>query len=334
MPPRIRTRSTQCRVFLNKASETSQSHLTACRQSRLYASVAFAASSTSSNVFDMVPEIGVRRHNPSQPPSHRRPDVRKTQLLRQYVALLRTSPIVLLFQHNSLLATEFTAIRTLLKSQMRKVDATQNTNCADYIKLQVLQTGLLDTALKLADFWQPEPQSADKQTSVEPSEEIRFTHLLSEEAFQALTEKPQVHGLEPLLSGPIAALTIPWMSPEHLKVVLSILAPSAENPQPKRKAMPEWYEPSVQGGLPKLMLLGARIEGQAMDVTKARWVSSVVGGIGGLRAQLVAALQGVGGGLVNTLESAGKSLYFTLEGRRNVLQKEREGETKPEATSD
>jgi large subunit ribosomal protein L10 len=213
---------------------------------------------------------------------------------------------------------------------MRKVDEAQKTEYGNHIKLQVMRTGLLDTALRLADFWHPEPQDINRQASTELSEEMRFTHALSEEAFQALTENPQIHGLEPLLSGPIAALSIPWMSPEHLKVALSILAPSPEIPAPKRRAMPAYYEPSVQNGIPKLMLLGARIEGRAMDIVKTRWVGGVAGGLDGLRAQLVATLQSVSGGLVNTLEGGGKSLYFTLEGRRTALEKEGEVKNKSE----
>jgi large subunit ribosomal protein L10 len=323
MPLRIPIRPSQWRRVLRSSIEPTL-HI------RTYASIAVAAAPANSNSYDIIPEIAVRRHNPQQPPSHRRPDVRKTQLLRQYVALLRTSPVVLLFQHNSLLATELTAIRTLLKTQMRKVDEAQKTEYGDHIKLQVMRTGLLDTALRLADFWHPEPQDANRQASTELSEEMRFTHALSEEAFQALTENPQIHGLEPLLSGPIAALSIPWMSPEHLKVALSILSPSPEIPAPKRRAMPAYYEPSVQNGIPKLLLLGARIEGRAMDTVKTRWVGNVAGGIDGLRAQLVATLQGVSGGLVNTLESGGKSLYFTLEGRRTALEKESAVENKSE----
>jgi large subunit ribosomal protein L10 len=321
MPPRIRIRPSQWR-------RAPILHIEPTLHIRTYASAALATATSGSSSYGLISGISIGRHNPTQPPSHRRPDVRKTQLLRQYVALLKSSPVVLLFQHNSLLATELTAIRTLLKASMRKVDEAQKTEYADHIKLQVMRTGLLDTAIRIAEFWHPEPQDSPQEAMIDG--EMKFTHGLSEEAFQALTENPQTHGLEPLLSGPIAALTIPWMSPDHLKVALSILAPSTEFPAPKRRAMPAYYEPSVQGGIPKLMLLGARIEGRAMDTVKTRWVGGVAGGIDGLRAQLVATLQGVSGGLVNTLDSAGKSLYLTLESRRNVLEKESEPETKSE----
>ena len=69
--------------------------------------------------------------------------------------------------------------------------------------------------------------------------------------------------LEPLLSGPLAVVAFPNVAPQYLKTVLSILAPSKPNfPAPSRKANPDYYEPSVQTGLQKLMLLGARVEGK------------------------------------------------------------------------
>ena len=137
--------------------------------------------------------------------------------------------------------------------------------------------------------------------------------------------------VEPLLSGPMAILTLPSVSPAHVKAALSILAPSKEIPAPKRRVAPSYHEPEVQTGLKKLMFLGARVEGKVFDMEGAKWVGSIEGGLGGLRAQLVAMLQGVGAGVTNTLESAGKSLYLTVEGRRGMLEEEqKEGESKGE----
>ena len=120
----------------------------------------------------------------------------------------------------------------------------------------------------------------------------------------------------------MAILTLPSVSPAHVKAALSILSPSKEIPAPKRKAAPGYYEPTVQTGLKKLMFLGARVEGKVFDMEGTQWVGSIEGGLTGLRAQLVAMLQGVGAGLTNTLESAGKSLYVTVEGRRGMLEDE------------
>lgn len=93
-------------------------------------------------------------------------------------------------------------------------------------------------------------------------------------------------------------------------------------PAPTRKANPGWHESSVQSGLQKLLLLGARLEGKVFDVDEVKWVGGIEGGLDGLRAQLVQMLQSIGAGVTNTLESAAKNLYFTIEGRRTMLEDE------------
>lgn len=92
---------------------------------------------------------------------------------------------------------------------------------------------------------------------------------------------------------------------------------------------PDFYEPAVQTGLQKMMLLGARVEGKVFDMEGTKWVGGIDGGIDGLRAQLVHMLQGVGGSLTSALEGASKSLYFTVEGRRMDME-EKENPTKKE----
>ena len=78
----------------------------------------------------------------------------------------------------------------------------------------------------------------------------------------------------------------------------------------------------MQDGLKKLLLLGARIDGEVFDMEGVRWVGGIDGGIDGLRAHLVAMLQGFGAGVTTTLEAASKSLWFTVEGRRRMLEDE------------
>ena len=46
---------------------------------------------------------------------------------------------------------------------------------------------------------------------------------------------------------------------------------SPDFPAPKRKAQPSYFEPAVQGGLQKLMLLGARVEGKVFDQEGTKW---------------------------------------------------------------
>jgi len=266
----------------------------------------------------------INRYPRTQPPSYKPPEFRKSQLHRQYQSVLRSSPLMLLFQHNNIKAVEWTGMRRELANALRKADEELARNGDDTFvgqssKLQIVQTGIFASALKVVEFW--DPKYLDATTVRDPS----LTHGLSKNAYFSAKSAKLQHGLEPLLSGPMAILTLPSVSPAHVKAALSILAPSKDIPAPKRRVAPSYHEPEVQTGLKKLMFLGARVEGKVFDMEGAKWVGGIEGGLGGLRAQLVAMLQGVGAGVTNTLESAGKSLYLTVEGRRGMLEDEQKG---------
>lgn len=281
----------------------------------------------------------LKRYPSNQPPSHRDPKYRKSQRIRSYVSLLQTTPLIILFQHNSLKAIEWTGIRRELTSALRKLDAqllaqgaSQEELIGEYVKLQVIKTTMFEPALRIAEYYRPEEQSQREKllpalagidsVAADPS----LTHALSESAYQAIQEHKGVHPLTPLLTGSLAILTFPTVSPQHIKTAFSILAPQAPQfPAPPRRLNPSLYELPVQEGLKKLMLLGARIDGQVFDRDGTRWVGSIDGGITGLRAQLVGLLQGFGAGLTQTLESAGRSIWFTMESRRNMLEEEQQG---------
>lgn len=225
---------------------------------------------------------------------------------------------MLLFQHNNLKSNEWVALRRELSKALAKVDETRaaagytSEPLQDGIKIQIIQTGIFAAALKVVEFYKPE-LSAEGNSSL--------THTLSEAAHKAASEVRTAHDLEPLLAGPLALVTFPNVSPQHLKAVLQHLSPSAPQfPAPTRRANPGWHDVAVQSGLQKLLLLGARVEGKVFDVEGTKWVGGIDGGLEGLRAQLVAMLQGIGAGVTNTLEAAGKSLYFTVEGRRLQLE--------------
>jgi ribosomal protein L10 len=239
-------------------------------------------------------------------------------------------------------------IRRELASALRKLDAERAKNgqelFADEIKIQIIQTGIFASALRVVEFFNPQdtaldhaqhptdprtPTSAQVPNTSNDAADERFTHGLSRRAHEAASNRKLKTELEPLLSGPLAVVAFPSVSPQHLKTVLSILSPSPDFPAPKRKANPDYHEPAVQAGLQKLMLLGARVEGKVFDLEGTRWVGGIDGGIDGLRAQLVAMLQGVGGSLAGALEGASKSLYFTMEGRRMDME-EKENPTKEE----
>jgi large subunit ribosomal protein L10 len=236
---------------------------------------------------------------------------------------------MLLFQHNNLKSSEWVGIRRELSQALKKADEAQAAtgkpfeDLASGIKIQIIQTGIFAAALRVVEFYRPDPQPA----------EGTLTHALSEAAHEAVVNKKRAHALAPLLAGPLVALTFPSVSPQHLKAALSILAPSPPLfPAPTRKASPGWHEAAVQSGLQKLMLMGARVEGRVFDVEGAKWVGGIEGGLEGLRGQLVAMLQSMGAGVTNALESAAKNLYFTVESRRTMLEDEgKPGETKDEA---
>jgi large subunit ribosomal protein L10 len=210
------------------------------------------------------------------------------------------------------------AIRRELTEAMRKVDEAESTPYADSIKLHIVKTGILDHALRVVEFFHP----SQHQTNAETAGTLQPAHFLSAAAHEAAADKTLKHGLEHLFSGPLAILTIPAVSPAHLKAAFSILAPSPTFPAPKRRLNPSYYEAAIQTGLPKLMLLGARIDGKVFDTEGARWVGGIPGGIQGLRAQLVGLLQSFGAGVTNTLETAGRSVYFTLESRKGMLEED------------
>ncbi|CAK4032084.1 Hypothetical predicted protein [Lecanosticta acicola] len=339
MPPRIRLQPKQLRIALRPQY--------VCWQCR-HASVATAT--TPAPPIDQTVQVSrpIARSPPTQPPSYKPPEFRKTQLHRQYQSLLRSSQLMIIFQHNNLKSTEWMGIRRELATAMKKVDEelAKNGNMGfvgNDTKLQVIQTGIFASALRIVEFWNPKfddtsssKHPTDPATATSKTVDQVIQHGLSKKAYKAANKnkKRQHHGLEPLLSGPLAVFTMPTVSPQHLKAALSILSPSKEFPPPKRRAVPSYHEPAVQNGLQKMMLLGARIEGQVFDIEGAKWVGTIEGGIEGLRAQLVSMLQGVGAGITTTLETASRSLYMTVEGRKMQLEDEQKGagETKTESS--
>ncbi|KAF2145461.1 uncharacterized protein K452DRAFT_283812 [Aplosporella prunicola CBS 121167] len=288
----------------------------------------------------------IRRHPANQPPSYKPPEFRKSQLHRQYTSLLRSSPLVLLFQHNNLRATEWAGVRRELHRALHAVDVElglagdegTGTGLADSARIQVLQAGLLGSALRVVEFWDPAGAAAETVHPTDPRTsssapvalDEQPTHGLSRAAHDAAKARRSRLELEVLLSGPVAALAFPAVSPQHLKAALCTLAPHAPDfPAPRRRVNPDYHDPSVISGVSKLMLLGARVEGSVFDQAGTRWVGGIPGGLEGLRGQLVAMLQGFGAQVTTALEGATRSVYFTLEGRK--MQMEDEGKPKEDA---
>lgn len=267
---------------------------------------------------------------PTKPPTARPPEVRKAQLLRTYTSLLRSTPLILVFQHNNLTALEWAAVRRELRLALAAVSSKpDDALVTEDIKLQIIRTRIFDVALKIVEFFDPSSVPAVKSGS---NKNRVYNHDLSKAAYKAIKSAPEEpdkladspYGqLSPLMVGPLAALTFPAVSPAHLAAALRILAPQAPAfPAPSRKKSPGYYEPTVQHALQKLLLVGGRIEGKVFDVDGVRWVGGIEGGLDSLRAQLVYLLQSAGLGLTTALEGAGKSLWLTMESRRSVLEEE------------
>lgn len=278
---------------------------------------------------------------PKQPPSARRPEYRNSQLLRSYTSLIRSTPLILVFQHNNLTGTEWTALRRELKFALSNIPAQPGNPAADdiasNIKLQVLRTRIFDVALRVTEFFDPASVPGPSTATGQKTKKT-YNHDLSKAAHAAVKSAmadPDVGAdpsstyaqLSPLMVGPLALLTLPAVSPVHLAAALSVLAPHPPAfPPPSKRKNPGYYEPVAQSALQKMMLVGGRIEGRVFDTEGVRWVGGISGGLDGLRAQLVAMLQSAGMGLTSTLEGTGKSLWLTMESRRSVLDEAEKGE--------
>lgn len=287
---------------------------------------------------------------PTKPPTARPSDTRKSQLLRTYTSLLRSTPLILIFQHNNLTAVEWTAVRRELATALASVSTpgTGSDEVAAKAQLQVIRTRIFDVAMKIVEFHDPS-KVAPTTVSALSGEKVQvvYNHDLSKAAYKAvqaatkgdapLPESSAYAQIAPLLVGPLAILTLPAVSPAHLAAALSVLAPSPPAfPAPSKKKSPGYHEPIAQAGLQKLMLVGGRIEDKVFDLDGVKWVGGIEGGLDALRAQLVHMLQSAGLGLTTALQGASKSLWLTMESRRSVLEEEqnggKEGEKKEESS--
>ncbi|OOF95771.1 hypothetical protein ASPCADRAFT_207127 [Aspergillus carbonarius ITEM 5010] len=355
MPPRVRISSGRISQPVRRQRLYQHELPIAAR----YASTAATATTPAASIEQMTHSpVPIAHFPPSQPPSHRNPEYRRSQLLRQYTSIIRTSPLMVFLQHDNLQSVEWAAIRRELNKAMQKVDeqiASEGRSApalAPHIKVQTVQTRIFEVALRIVEYFRPKqaalegsrvPRAVDPvtQTSAELSlvgsrDDPSLSHDLSRAVHNAIRNTKGKHELTQLLIGPVAVLTIPHVSPEHLKAALQVLAPKSVGlPMPTRKANPGWHELPTQNGLNKLSLIAARMDGQVFDVEQAKWVTSIEGGMDGLRSQLVMALQSMGSSITNTLDGAGKSLYFTLESRKQDMEEKEnpkpEGENKGES---
>jgi large subunit ribosomal protein L10 len=273
---------------------------------------------------------------PTQPPSARPPDTRKSQLIRTYTSLLRSTPAILFFQHNNLTAVEWAAIRRELRAALEEVSSTtmvgDTKSLADInsqIQFQVLRTRMFLVAMKIVDLFNAESAATLATTPRLPNKEP-LAHDLSSVAYDTLKnakvpDDSLFAQIEPLLVGPLAALVLPELSPAHLEAALRVLSPSSPHlTAPSRKKRPGYHDALCQNALAKLLLVGARIDGRVFDPTGIADVARIEGDLTFLRARLVNVLHGAGLGLTTTLEGASKSLWVTMESRRISMEEEQQ----------
>ncbi|KAF8425691.1 hypothetical protein EV426DRAFT_531522 [Tirmania nivea] len=247
----------------------------------------------------------------TQPPSFKAATSQKTLLTRLYLSLLRSSPLVVIFQHNSMRATEWSAIRRELAGVLARVDAGLPEGLARlgrFIGIMTVDTELLGVAIRVAD------KSA-------PGGGL-WTHGTSLEAAKAAKRSKRKHEMAPLLVGPLAVLTFPSLSPAHIAAAMDMMFPAKRGPAKKG------FDVAATTGLQKCILLGARVRerpmglGRAFDDEGIRWLSGLKT-VEEMRGEIVALLQSVGGGeVVRALESVAISLGRTVEGRRRMLEEE------------
>jgi ribosomal protein L10 len=234
-----------------------------------------------------------------------------------------------------LTAVEWAAVRRELKKAINAVAPlasspdTEPVDVASNIQLQVLRTNMLNVAFKIVELYDPEAAASLAKTA--RTTRGALVHDLSEAAYEAIRNTPVPQDstyaqIEPLMVGPIAALTLPAVSPAYLAAALSVLSPvPGKFPAPTRRKNPGYHDPTCQNALAKLVLVGGRIEGKVFDQSGVNWVGGIEGGLEGLRAQLIHILQGAGLGITNALEGNSKNLWLALEGRKGQLEDEQSG---------
>jgi len=247
---------------------------------------------------------------------------------------------MLVLQHNNLKASEWAGIRRELALALKKTapkPAEGDTTTAaampdpsETVNIQIIQTGIFSAALRVTEFFRP-AEGADTTEhalseaaykSARPSKRSLRKAGLRGRAAKHIKKSTPLHRL---LKGPIAVLTFPSVSPSQLATALKIVAPTQGSgsafPAPRRKDAPGYYEPAVQAGLQKLLLLGARVDGKVVDQVGVRHVGGLPG-LEGLRAQLVGVLSSAGMGLTSALESASRSVWYNLEARRMDMEEQ------------
>lgn len=214
------------------------------------------------------------------PKSQRKYPARKSFLHAQYMRLLESSQFVLVLQPNNLSVAEAAKLR----ADLAAVPLPEGVDASERARLTVVRTGVLRPALR---------------------------QLVGSNESQASLAR-----LESILSGPLAMLTSPSLSPDYVSKLLAVVDRAMGN------VVGRGAQPAVN---PRLVPLAAIVEGNRLvDIPALREVGKLPD-LQTLRAQLVGLLSSPASQLASILSMAsGAQLALTLEARKRQLG---EGET-------
>jgi large subunit ribosomal protein L10 len=210
---------------------------------------------------------------------------RKTYSYNYYTHLLRTSQLVLLFQH-------------------------ANLSVAD---LQKIRQGIAKIAPP-----PPPASSSPSENGTEPtsiSTQASFT-ILRTGLLSALTRHHSIPF--PALKGQTALITSPTLSPKYMSQILTAINRSIKKSQREGTKGQEFKQPELK------LLFGYLEGGRLVDIAQVDQVGKLPD-LDGMRSQLVGLLEMRGRELVGVLgQAGGGGLVRTLQGLENGL-KEKEG---------
>lgn len=195
-------------------------------------------------------------------------------------------------------------LRLLRDSPMVLVLQHNNLSVADFSKLRA----------DLAAIKLPEGEAARASLTVVRAGLIKaVTRELS-------ADNPAMAQLQPALSGPIALLTCPHLTPAYLSALFNVVDRALGHAPPRAPAAGQSF-PAVAVANPRLVPLAAVLEGnRLLPVPQTRDVGRI-GSLDQLRAQIVGLLSAPGQQLAGVLSQAsGSQLALTLEGRKRDLE--------------
>jgi ribosomal protein L10 len=133
--------------------------------------------------------------------------------------------------------------------------------------------------------------------------------------------KAELNGLESILSGPLAMLTCPSLSPPYVSRLLSVIDKALGNRALSPAAQAGKPHTRTANANPRMVPLAAIVEGNRLvDVPALRDVSKLPD-LQTLRAQIVGLLSSPASQLAGVLSMAsGGQLSLTLEGRKRQLE--------------